>query len=501
MSKIEVNTVDAQCGSTITIGSAGKTVNVPGTALTSTLVKSNDYQASDGGNIVSQCGTDITLGASGDTVTLASGATQSDFGRTGSVNWDTTPKTATFSAVSGNGYFCNTTSTAFTCNLPAGTAGDIVSVSDYANTWDSNGLTLEADGSELINGGAFPALLVTAGLSVTLVYVDGVRGWKNIDDASTNVTGISNYIVACGGNTTITSGDYKIHVFTGPGTLAVTAAGNACGSNVADYLVVAGGGGGGGYFGGGGGAGGMRTFMPASTPMTAPAGLGLPATPYPITVGGGGAGSAGSGAVGSNGNDSVFSTITSTAGGGGGGYGSGGSADGKDGGSGGGGGSGPGCGVGSGNTPSVSPAQGTDGGLGFTPLLTAGGAGGATGVGGAAPPSAGGVGGDGGYIPDAMLGPTAPSYGDAGPVGSTRYFAGGAGGGAWAGPGFCRPGGVGGAGGGGDSGLAVTGGVGAAGTTNTGGGGGGGNCGGAPGLGLGGLGGSGVVMIRYKFQN
>ena len=32
MSKIEVNTVDAQCGSTITIGSAGKTVNVPGTA-------------------------------------------------------------------------------------------------------------------------------------------------------------------------------------------------------------------------------------------------------------------------------------------------------------------------------------------------------------------------------------------------------------------------------------------------------------------------------------
>ena len=495
MSKIEVNTVDAQCGSTITIGSAGKTVNVPGTALTSTLVKSNDYQASDGGNIVSQCGTDITLGASGDTVTLASGATQSGFGRTGSVNWDTTPKTATFSAVSGNGYFCNTTSTAFTCNLPAGTAGDIVSVSDYANTWDSNGLTLAADGSELINGGSFPAVLVTAGLSVTLVYVDGTRGWKNIDDASTNVTGISNYIVACGGNTTITSGDYKIHVFTGPGTLAVTAAGNACGSNVADYLVVAGGGGGGGYFGGGGGAGGMRTFMPASTPMTAPAGLALPATPYPITVGGGGAGSAGSGAGGSDGNNSIFSTITSTAGGGGGGY----PVNGRDGGSGGGGGSGAGDTAGSGNTPSVSPVQGKDGGLGYTPNLSAGGAGGANACGGAAPSGAGGIGGDGGYIPDTMLGPTAPSYGDAGPVPSTRYFAGGAGGGAWVCQG--RPGGVGGAGGGGDSGLAVQGAAGAAGTTNTGGGGGGGNCGGAPGLGLGGLGGSGVVMIRYKFQN
>src|SRR6056300_426542 len=35
-------------------------------------------------------------------------------GRTGTVNWDTTAKTANFTAVSGNGYFVNTTSSAFT---------------------------------------------------------------------------------------------------------------------------------------------------------------------------------------------------------------------------------------------------------------------------------------------------------------------------------------------------------------------------------------------------
>jgi hypothetical protein len=78
---------------------------------------------------------------SGDTVTLAAtvvnNATQTGFGRTGTVDWDTTPKTATFSAVSGNGYFVNTTAGVITVNLPAGVAGAIVSScrlrSDLAN--------------------------------------------------------------------------------------------------------------------------------------------------------------------------------------------------------------------------------------------------------------------------------------------------------------------------------------------------------------------------------
>jgi hypothetical protein len=98
MSKIEVNEIDAQSGSTITVGSACKSVAVPGN-----VVKTNAVQASDAGNIISQSGTTITIGASGDTISLASGASQSGFGRNGSVNWQTTIKTGDFTAVSGDG--------------------------------------------------------------------------------------------------------------------------------------------------------------------------------------------------------------------------------------------------------------------------------------------------------------------------------------------------------------------------------------------------------------
>ena len=65
-----------------------------------------------------QSGSTLTLGGSGTAVTLACGATQTGFGRTGTVDWDTTPKTATFTAVSGDGFFANTSGGAFTMNLP-----------------------------------------------------------------------------------------------------------------------------------------------------------------------------------------------------------------------------------------------------------------------------------------------------------------------------------------------------------------------------------------------
>jgi len=79
-------------------------------------IKVNNFQSQCG-----SCGT-ITIGGSGDTVTLGAGASQTGFGRTGTVDWDTTAKTASFTAVSGNGYFVNTTSGAFTATLPEGSA-------------------------------------------------------------------------------------------------------------------------------------------------------------------------------------------------------------------------------------------------------------------------------------------------------------------------------------------------------------------------------------------
>ena len=56
-----------------------------------------------------QSGSTLTLGGSGTAVTLACGATQTGFGRTGTVDWQTgSIKTATFTAANGEGYFADT---------------------------------------------------------------------------------------------------------------------------------------------------------------------------------------------------------------------------------------------------------------------------------------------------------------------------------------------------------------------------------------------------------
>ena len=451
MSKINVNTVDTQCGSTLTLGSSGKTV------------------------------------------TLASGASQSGFGRTGTVDWCTTAKTSPFTAVSGDGFFVNTTSGAITVTLPASpSAGDIVALKDYGGTWQTNNVTLARNGSK-INGQCACGTLNTEAQSVTLIYVDGTKGWQDIHDSTADVTGQA--FVAATGGTETTSGDYKIHTFTADGCFQVTNAGNSAGSNKISYLVVAGGGGGAGNVGNydgsaGAGAGGYREGKCSSDPYTASpldAGDGLTASvaTFPITVGGGGSGGPATGA-GSNGSNSVFSTITSTGGGGGnfptgttptcgaGGSGSGAAATSNQ----------PQGTAGAGNTPPVSPPQGNPGGnFQSSGASAAGGGGGAGAVGGIAPSNT--VAGDGGAGATSSIN------------GSPVQRAGGGGGSAYP----ANTGGSGGAGGGGDGGRApgTPGPAGQAGTANTGGGGGGSNA--NPGNpSTGGAGGSGIVILRYKFQ-
>src|SRR5210317_2169927 len=97
---------------------------------------------------------------------------QGVFENIGAVTWDTTAKTASFTAVSGNGYFVNTTSGAITVTLPATpSAGDIVAVQDYAGTWGTNNVTIGRNSSN-IGGSAVDAILATSNQSITLVYVD-----------------------------------------------------------------------------------------------------------------------------------------------------------------------------------------------------------------------------------------------------------------------------------------------------------------------------------------
>ena len=175
-SKIKVDNIENQCGGAV-VTKCGATTTISGS-----VVKADDIQAADGGNLINQCGTTITLGASGDTINLASGASQTGFGRTGTVDWDTTAKTASFTAVSGNGYFVNTTSGAITVTLPAGSAGSIVSLKDYANTWETNNVTVTPNGSDKINGVNADATLNTEDQSVTLVYVDSTKGWRTVQD-------------------------------------------------------------------------------------------------------------------------------------------------------------------------------------------------------------------------------------------------------------------------------------------------------------------------------
>ena len=478
-------------------------------------IKVNNIQNQCGANIINESSNTITIGASGDTVSLASGASQTGFGRTGTVDWQTTPKTGDFTAANGEGYFVNTTSGAVTMTMPSGSAGAIVSIQDYNKTFDSNAFTVAPASGEKINGGTASVSLIisTEGQGLTFVYVDGTVGWKTVHENEFTAGG-SNFITATGGTET-TCGDFKIHTFTSPGTFTVSQTGAPAGSNTLEYIVVAGGGG---SKVAGGGAGGFRFASPSLAPATypgkplaAPAGICAATQAYPITVGAGGAGTSNAGVpspVAERGSNSIFSTITSTGGGAGAGR-----TDGNcgaqtaenavtPGGSGGGGFTTPGSSgpAPTGNTPPVSPSQGNNGGTSARQDVNAvgtGGGGGATAVGGngsSGPAPAGGNAGNGG---DGAGIPTA--FGSNGvPCGSFRYYAGGGGGGAQKNPVSSENAGSGGKGGGGQGKKGSSSTAAPNGTANTGGGAGG--SGPTNDCNTGGNGGSGIVIIRYKFQ-
>jgi hypothetical protein len=446
-----------------------------------------------------QSGTTLTLGASGDTVALAAGASQSGFGRQGTVNWSSTIRSSGFTAVSGVGYYCDTSSGAFTVTLPASPAdGDIVAIKDWSSTAATNNITIGRNGQK-IEGNTTDGVINAHGDAQTLVFSGTSRGWMVVNSGLLEGIQSPQFVAATGG-TVLTCGNYKTHIFTGSGSFVVSNGGNDLGSNSVEYLVVAGGGGSVVRGAGGGGAGGFRQNYPSPTI----AGLPVSVTTYPITVGGGGTGVSALCAPvpqGGDGNVSIFSTITSTGGGGGGSSNSPAPlSNGKPGGSGGGRGS-SGCGShpvgGLGNTPPVSPPQGNNGGGGLPGNSAGGGGAGAAATPNTTPGNVNGLpGGIGSYWPNPVFGPTAPSYGSPGPVADTRYFAGGGGGGG-AGPGGTA--GSGGSGGGGTGGT-IPGGAGTAGTTNTGGGAGGGGWAPGAGGGAGAAGGSGIVVIRYKYQ-
>ncbi len=229
----------------------------------------------------------------------------------GGIDWDTNIKAATFSANPGRGYIVNTTAGEVTINLPAGVAGNIVAIQDYAGTFDNNKIIISSNGSEKIQGSTDDYKCVIENATVYLLYQDATKGWT-ADNIVTNAIPLT-----------------------------------------VEYLVVAGGGSGGSNSNsGGGGAGGYRTNY-GGTALTLSV-----ATNYNVTVGAGAAATTSSPWNGTVGSNSDFNNISAT--GGGGGSGQGGSS--SSGGSGGGGAydtSGN-----SGNAGGYSPVEGYAGGNG-----------------------------------------------------------------------------------------------------------------------------------------
>ena len=297
------------------------------------------------------------------------------------IDWDTNIQASNFSANPGRGYIVNTTSGEITVTLPAGIAGNIVALQDYAGTFDTNRVLISANGSEKIQGSTDNYQCTIENATVYLLYQDATKGWT-----ADNI-------------------EFPLEV---------------------SYLVVAGGGGGAFDERGGAGAGGLRTSYGSAsgggTSNESVLSLAV-ATNYTVTVGaGGGGGTTGS----TNGSDSIFSTITSV-GGGSGLYttghigitgGSGGGAPGNDGG----GSSAPGSGT---------AGQGYNGGTGIPRTSNneaGGGGGGASALGGNAASSVGGAGGAG--LAVSITGSSVTYAGGGGGGGRSTGGAAGTGGGA-----------------------------------------------------------------------
>ena len=319
-------------------------ITYSGTALPIANGGTNSTATATAGGAAYGTGTAYALTAAGTTgqVLTSNGASAPTWQTISSgLSWQSV-QTANFTAVSGNGYPINTTSSAITVTLPSSpSAGNYVVLTDYAGTFATNALTINPNSSNLDGNSANGTVAINRS-TTSLVYIDSTQGWITFS----NVTPMQTYSV--------------------------------------DYLIVAGGGGGASGIGAGGGAGG---FLTSTTTLT-------PATNYSITIGAGGAGGAAGFNIGVAGNNTTGFGFTSI----GGGYGANSSSiTGGNGGSGGGGSAASSGSNGSGG--SGTSGQGNAGGNGNvgngSTTQSGGGGGGAGAVGSNAGPTNAGDGGAG----------------------------------------------------------------------------------------------------------
>ncbi len=301
MSKIEVDKVDPQSGTTLTLGTSGDTINIP----------------------------------SG--VTIANAGTSTGFA---SIAWQSSIVTAsTLAAVAGRGYWIDTTSNACTITLPgSASVGDRLIFTDYARNWATNAVTINQNSLNFQGNSSPNPVYNTKGQSVDIVYSGATKGWiPNSDDDVTDETPQiydAEYLVVAGGGGAGKPGDNRSGgggagglltnyggtaiSFTGGVTYTVTVgAGGAggttntgaqgansvlSGSDITTITSIGGGGGGGQTptTGGSGGGGGDTEAGAAGTVGQGNAGGN--GTPGGVAAGGGGGGA---GAVGGNSSSST----------------------------------------------------------------------------------------------------------------------------------------------------------------------------------------------------
>src|SRR5210317_2392746 len=158
--------------------------------------------------IAPQSGTTVTLGESGDTVNIPSGVTLTNSGTaTGfGISWQSDIKTSAFTAVAGEGYWINTTSAGITVTLPASASvGDTIEFTDYARTWGTNNVTLNTNSLNYQGNTSPNPVYDVNGQSVKIIYSGATQGWiPTVDDDVTLETpqtfDIDFLVIGGGGN-------------------------------------------------------------------------------------------------------------------------------------------------------------------------------------------------------------------------------------------------------------------------------------------------------------
>ncbi len=286
-----------------------------------------------------QSGTTLTLGTSGDTVSIPSGVTLANAGTaTGfaSIAWQSSIVTAaTHTAAAGQGLWLDTSSNAITLTLPASpSVGDQIIFTDYARNWGSNAVTLSLNGSNF-QGNSSPAPVYnTVGESVDIVFSGSTKGWiPNTDGTVTFKTAgtySADFLVVAGGGAggskgnaggggaggfrtstqTLTQGNAITVTIGDGGAGTVETSGNdgsdSSFSSPGLTTITSTGGGGGGYTnladgrpgGSGGGSGNNGAAGSGNTPATSPSQGNNGGTGYNGAPGWGGGGGGGASAVG-----------------------------------------------------------------------------------------------------------------------------------------------------------------------------------------------------------